>query len=168
MAVTSDGMVSVLSHRPRKLVTLVLVHEGDRVLLGMKKDGFGGGWWNGFGGKVEAGETIEHAARRELMEEVGIDVETLERAGMLYFDIEGDEKLHECHIFRASGVIGEPTETDEMVTPKWFAIADIPYANMWKGDDAWMPAFFEGKTIEGILTFSDKHELRSAVVRAKA
>jgi len=154
--------------RPRKLVTLVLVHENGRVLLGMKRDGFGGGWWNGFGGKVEAGEMVDQAARRELTEDVGINVERLERAGMLYFDIEGDEKLHECHIFRASGVIGEPTETDEMVTPKWIDVADIPYDSMWKGDDAWMPAFFEGKTIEGILAFNDKYELLSAVVRAKA
>lgn len=39
-----------------KLLTLVL--------LGMKKRGFGAGKWNGFGGKVQPGETIEEAARR--------------------------------------------------------------------------------------------------------
>lgn len=154
------------SERPRKLVTLVLVQEGDRVLLGMKKDGFGGGWWNGFGGKVEAGETVETAARRELMEEVGIDVETMAHAGVLFFDIEGDERLHECHVFRGSGVIGEPVETTEMVTPRWFGVSDIPYDKMWKGDDAWMPLFFEGKSVEGVLAFNAKHELVSAAVRA--
>jgi hypothetical protein len=37
---------------------LVLVEEGDRVLLGRKKRGFGEGYYNGFGGKVESGETI--------------------------------------------------------------------------------------------------------------
>lgn len=161
-------MVSPTNHdeRPRKIVTLVLVHENGKVLLGMKKDGFGGGWWNGFGGKVEPGETVEAAARRELMEEVGIDVEKLEKAGMLYFDIEGDDKLHEGHIFRASGVIGEPVETSEMVTPRWFDESEIPYDKMWKGDDAWMPLFFKGVPFEGILTFNAKHELLSAAVRA--
>lgn len=143
-----------------------MVHENGRVLLSMKKDGFGGGWWNGYGGKVEAGETIEEAARRELREEVGIDVETLEKAGMLFFDIEGDEKLHECHVFRGLGVLGEPVETAEMITPRWFDIADVPYDKMWKGDDAWMPLFFEGKNIEGVLTFDAKHELLGAAVRA--
>lgn len=39
-----------------KLLTLVL--------LGMKKRGFGAGKWNGFGGKVQPGETIEEAARQ--------------------------------------------------------------------------------------------------------
>ncbi len=151
--------------RPRKVVTLVIVHEGRRVLLGMKKDGFGGGWWNGFGGKVEAGETVEEAALRELKEEAGIGVETLEKAGMLYFDIEGDERLHEGHIFRASGVIGEPVETDEMITPRWFDEADIPYDKMWKGDDLWIPLFLKKVPFEGTLAFNAKHELTGADVR---
>ena len=47
-----------------KLLTLVLVVRPGRVLLGMKKRGFGVGKWNGFGGKVQQGETIEEGARR--------------------------------------------------------------------------------------------------------
>jgi len=42
--------------------------EQDRILLGMKKRGFGAGWWNGFGGKVQQGETIEEAAKRSTKE----------------------------------------------------------------------------------------------------
>lgn len=49
---------------PNKLVTLVFVQEPGRVLLGMKKRGFGEGRWNGFGGKVEEGESIEEGAIR--------------------------------------------------------------------------------------------------------
>ncbi len=40
----------------------------------MKKRGFGIGKWNGFGGKIEAGETIEAAAIRELFEESALEV----------------------------------------------------------------------------------------------
>ena len=47
-----------------KLLTLVLVCNETQVLLGMKKRGFGEGRWNGFGGKVESGETITEAAIR--------------------------------------------------------------------------------------------------------
>lgn len=159
-------MDATMQNRPRKVVTLVIVHEGRRVLLGMKKDGFGGGWWNGFGGKVEAGETVEEAALRELKEEAGIGVEKLEKAGMLYFDIEGDERLHEGHIFRASGVIGEPVETNEMITPQWFDEAEIPYDKMWKGDDLWIPLFLKGVPFEGTLAFNAKHDLTGADVRA--
>ena len=49
---------------PNKVLTLVLIREASRILLGMKKRGFGVNRWNGFGGKVEAGETIAQGAKR--------------------------------------------------------------------------------------------------------
>ena len=58
----------------KKITTLVLVHQGEKVLLGMKKRGFGQGRWNGFGGKLHEGETIEQAAKRETFEEAGVQV----------------------------------------------------------------------------------------------
>ncbi|KAJ2178209.1 Nudix (Nucleoside diphosphate linked moiety X)-type motif 1, partial [Coemansia sp. RSA 551] len=52
------------------LYTIIFPLEGDKdvsqVLLGLKKRGLGDGLWNGFGGKVEAGETIAACAHREL------------------------------------------------------------------------------------------------------
>ena len=55
-----------------KFYTLMfLINEG-KILLGMKKRGFGAGKYNGFGGKVEAGETIAQAAVRETIEECGL------------------------------------------------------------------------------------------------
>jgi 8-oxo-dGTP pyrophosphatase MutT (NUDIX family) len=48
----------------RKVLTLAFIRDGDRLLLGMKKRGFGAGKWNGFGGKVDPGETILQGAVR--------------------------------------------------------------------------------------------------------
>ena len=47
-----------------KVLTLAFVRRPSEILLGFKKRGFGVGLWNGFGGKVEPGETIEAAAKR--------------------------------------------------------------------------------------------------------
>jgi hypothetical protein len=38
----------------KKILTLTIIYQHPRVLLGMKKRGFGAGRWNGFGGKVAA------------------------------------------------------------------------------------------------------------------
>lgn len=47
-----------------RLFAITLVKQNSRILLGLKKKGFGEGKWNGFGGKVETGESIETAAIR--------------------------------------------------------------------------------------------------------
>ena len=52
------------NNRARKVLTLAFIRDGGRLLLGMKKRGFGAGKWNGFGGKVDPGETILQGAIR--------------------------------------------------------------------------------------------------------
>lgn len=53
------------SAQAKKVLTLTLVRNvTGGILLGLKKRGFGVGKWNGFGGKVEPGETIPQAAAR--------------------------------------------------------------------------------------------------------
>ena len=98
-----------------KVLTLAFVRESTRILLGYKKTGFGNGRWNGFGGKVEKGETIEHAAKRELLEESGLTADTLKKVGLLMFEFIGDPQLLEVHVFETSEYKGTPYETDGII-----------------------------------------------------
>ncbi|MCK9345003.1 MAG: 8-oxo-dGTP diphosphatase [Candidatus Pacebacteria bacterium] len=136
----------------KKVLTLCLLHNDTQVLLGMKKRGFGAGRWNGFGGKVEAGETIEEGARREFLEEAGIEVPALEKVGLMDFEFEGNPEILEVHIFRAREHVGEPMESEEML-PKWFSLDEIPFSEMWPDDPHWMPLFFAGKKFQGKILF---------------
>lgn len=71
----------------RKATLCFLLREtdaGQEVLLAMKKRGFGRGKWNGAGGKV-GDESIEEAAIRETVEEVGVEVVDLEKVAILTF-----------------------------------------------------------------------------------
>jgi hypothetical protein len=43
----------------KKQMALAIVHQHPKVLLGMKKRGFGAGRWNGFGGKVENDDAVD-------------------------------------------------------------------------------------------------------------
>ena len=63
-----------MAGRPSKQLTLCLLHSNNRVLLGMKRRGFGVGKLNGFGGKIDAHESIVAATRREMLEESNVDV----------------------------------------------------------------------------------------------
>ena len=69
----------------KKQLTLCIPVKENKVLLGMKKRGFGVGRWNGFGGKIEQGETTEQGVRRELSEEVGIGDGFLKKLEYLSF-----------------------------------------------------------------------------------
>ncbi|XP_020659948.3 oxidized purine nucleoside triphosphate hydrolase [Pogona vitticeps] len=135
-----------------KLLTLVLVVQPQRVLLGMKKRGFGVGLWNGFGGKVQPGETIEQAARRELQEESGLTVDTLHKVGLITFEFVGDTELLEVHVFRADSFRGEPTESEEM-RPQWFELDQVPFKNMWPDDVYWFPLLLQKKLFCGYFKF---------------
>ena len=52
---------------------IVLVHRADRVLLG-RAARWPPGWYSTLAGFVEPGETLEHAVRREVFEEAGIEI----------------------------------------------------------------------------------------------
>ncbi len=139
----------------RKVFTLAIVHENGRVLLGKKKRKLGAGKWNGFGGGVEDGETIEEAAVRECVEEVCITPTDIVQRGVLEFhypDKPLGADVHEVHVFEVAAFTGKPTETDEMA-PRWFAIEDIPYSNMWVDDEQWLPLLLAGKPFRGSFGF---------------
>lgn len=139
----------------KKILTLCLIQNDGRILLGMKRRGFGAGRWNGFGGKVEEGETIEEAAKRETWEECGITVTEMEKVGIHEFRFESkrDEVL-EVHVFRVRSYFGEPYETNEM-RPQWFTTDAIPYDEMWPDDIHWLPVFLTGKKFRTKFLFGD-------------
>jgi len=138
----------------KKQMTLCIVQQGDKVLLGMKKRGFGAGRWNGFGGKLNVDETVEQATRREMKEEAGIELTDLEKVGVIDFEFQGKPGILEVSIFRSTDFSGEPVESEEM-KPQWFGLDQIPFAQMWPDDIHWFPLFLAGKKFTGRFLFGE-------------
>ena len=107
----------------------------------MKKQGFGEGKWNGFGGKVEPGENPEQAAVRELWEETGIHAKKVRKFAehvFLFPHVPAEKKWDNVvHIFLAEEWEGEPKESNEM-RPEWFPFSEIPFKRMWQDDSHWL------------------------------
>jgi len=137
-----------------KKLTLCLIYDHPKLLLGFKKKGFGEGRWNGFGGKVKEKETIEEAAKREVMEETGIKVEKIEKKGILDFEFQDAQEDLQVHIFHATHFSGNPIESEEM-KPQWFGIEEIPFKKMWSDDKYWLPLFLKGKKFKGKFLFDN-------------
>lgn len=121
----------------------------------MKKRGFGSGRWNGVGGKVEEGETIEDAARREAYEEVGVVVGDMDHVADLSFTFLHKEDWNQrVHVYMTTDFAGTPKETEEMA-PQWFTPETIPYDTMWPDDIFWLPQVLEGKLVRAAFSFSE-------------
>jgi len=157
----------------RKSYTNVFIVNQNRLLLGYKKRGFGKGKYNGFGGKVEPGETSIEAAQRELREEAGVQA-PLYPAGTLLFLSEGEEWAFHIDIYRADTFTGTITESDEM-RPEWFAFSadpdsqdtgtsepesyrPIPFDDMWDTDRFWMDLLLSKTLFYGRADFGRQGE----------
>jgi 8-oxo-dGTP pyrophosphatase MutT (NUDIX family) len=141
---------------PLKQATLLFFIKEDKILLAMKKRGFGKGRWNGAGGKVEAGETVEAAAIREAEEEIGLKAKRVYELAHLtfYFPLApiGESWDVEVTVYGCTEWEGELRETEEM-SPQWFNMEDIPYDDMWSDDVLWLPEVLEGKYLKATFMF---------------
>lgn len=150
-----------MPEKKRKILTLCMIvdRDNDRILLAMKKRGFGSGRWNGFGGKVEAGETIEQATIRECQEEGMVTPLALEKVAWHDFEFTNPElPIMEVHAFVATTWSGEPVETEEM-RPQWFSIDAIPYDLMWADDIHWLPRVMAGEKLRTHFLFDDADQV---------
>lgn len=140
--------------------TLVVVTEctstSRRILLGLKLRGFGKGFYNGFGGKLDPNdEDIVRGAIRELMEETNIDIQSkdlLQQIGVLRFSFEDDSEGDMLiHLFHLHNYFTEHSSSDctivrgcDEITPIWFDTwQDIPFHQMFADDSIWLPVVLD-------------------------
>ena len=147
-----------------KTCSLLLLIRGDgadaEILLAMKKRGFGAGRWNGVGGKVDPGETIEQATVRECQEEIGVTPLKYESVAVHDFTFPDGVPDMQVHTYVSREWTGEPVETDEMA-PRWFKTSGIPYNDMWQDDIFWLPAVLLGKKLRTSFAFDEHDNLQS-------
>jgi len=83
----------------------VLIDAAGKFLLTSRPEGkVYAGYWEFPGGKLEAGETVEQALRRELHEELGIEIGAVEPWKIELMDYpHARVRLHFCKVFAWTG-----------------------------------------------------------------
>ena len=119
--------------------TMIYLKKDDSYLLlfrNKKKNDINEGKWIGVGGRREAGESIDECAIREVKEETGLDVHSLECCGEVLFVDENIQMM--MYIYEITDFSGELIECDEGDL-KWIPIKEIYNYPMWEGDKAFLP-----------------------------
>ena len=149
------------SWEPTETAVLCYLFDGDSVLLIHKKSGLGKGLINAPGGHIEVYETAREAAMREITEETGVVVDSVEYRGLLEFQFI-DGLAMRGHVFFSHSHTGEIRETEE-AKPFWCPVSEIPYDQMWEDDPLWIPLALEGKQFVGRFIFDGERMLSSSV-----
>jgi 8-oxo-dGTP diphosphatase len=125
---------------PRKRVRVVaaVVFDGPRVLITQRPPGGALGLqWEFPGGKLEAGETPEHALVREVREELGVGATAHEVMGVQEFDY-----AHGVHVeitfVRCTLDSNEFAPSDAVHAARWMLPKDIDTAEVLEADRAFM------------------------------
>jgi 8-oxo-dGTP diphosphatase len=114
---------------PIHVVAGILLDASGRVLLAQRPVGAHlAGTWEFPGGKVERGESAESALRRELHEELGVDIGAIEPQPLISIPWQYPEKSIVLHAFRVRDFRGEPhgREAQALCWAKLEDLAGIP------------------------------------------
>ena len=119
-------MIKKMNNDRPKVGIGMLVLKGKKVLLGKRKGAHGEGEYAGLGGHLEYGESIKDCARREAMEEAGIEIKNIrflclsniKKYGKHYLDIG----------LKVEWAKGEPKvmEPDKVESWGWYDLDNLP------------------------------------------
>jgi 8-oxo-dGTP diphosphatase len=113
----------------------VVVWHGDRVLLVQRGKPPRAGHWSLPGGAQQLGETVAQAARREVMEEVGLEValgDIVATVDLIERDPDDRVRYHYTlidFVAEAPGAVVRPGS--DAAAARWFSLAEIELLGLW-------------------------------------
>ena len=141
----TTGMPAPIGPNPPMTLTSVLaavVQRDDRYLICQRPvHKRHGGLWEFPGGKLEPGETHDHAARRELAEELAVDVRTV---GTMLFSV-ADPGSQFVIEFVPVTIHGEPRCIEHSAL-RWLSLDELPTLDLAPSDRRFVEFLRSGST----------------------
>jgi len=109
-----------------KIGAVIIVTSGNKILLGKRKNSYKSGFYGTPAGGIESLEKVIDGAKRELFEETGLKVETLDYVGVIRDIDDGYDFIH--FAFLCKDYKGEPRlmEPNRCESWEWIDSDKIP------------------------------------------
>lgn len=107
---------------PYPTVDVIVELDAGIVLIERRHEPIG---WALPGGFVDYGEPVEDGARREVMEETGLDVELVALLGV-YSHPDRDPRQHNLSVVYVGRAVGEPVAADDAARVGVFSLQELP------------------------------------------
>lgn len=136
-------------HRPiASTLAYILSPDRTKVLLvhrTFREDDENLGKYNGIGGKLERDEDVAEGMKREIREETGLEVTSMQLRGTLAWADFGPRKEDWlAFVYLVDAFTGVPSASNEEGTLSWEPVDRILDLPMWKGDRLFLPLVFDG------------------------
>ncbi|KAM4624638.1 NAD(P)H pyrophosphatase NUDT13, mitochondrial isoform 1-T2 [Polymixia lowei] len=108
-------------------VVITLVSDGKRCLLG-RQSSFPRGMYSALAGFCDMGETLEETLRREIAEEVGLEVETIRYSGSQHWPFPQSSFMVACHATVSPDKTEVNVDHAELEDARWFTLEEVTAA----------------------------------------
>lgn len=124
-AVTSHE--ELIAHKPDAVVLIMHDESGDKILLNREFRLATGEWVYNFpAGLIDPGEKPEESAKRELWEETGLDLVSVDDIIPLSYSAVGfSNETNVCVVGKALGSFRESTSDVEEIEPGWYTKSEV-------------------------------------------
>ncbi|KAM8774692.1 NAD(P)H pyrophosphatase NUDT13, mitochondrial isoform 2-T2 [Rhynchonycteris naso] len=128
-------------------VVITLVSDGTRCLLA-RQSSFPKGMYSALAGFCDIGESLEEAVRREVAEEVGLEVESLQYSASQHWPFPNSSLMIACHATVKPGQKEIQVNLRELEAAAWFSRDEVvtalktndQYTQQKKGTSSfWLP-----------------------------
>ncbi|XP_059707006.1 NAD(P)H pyrophosphatase NUDT13, mitochondrial isoform X3 [Haemorhous mexicanus] len=105
-------------------VVITLVSDGSRCLLA-RQPSFPPGMFTALSGFCDLGENVEEAVRREVAEEVGLEVESLRYSASQHWPFPSSSLMIACHALVGAQRAEISLDTLELEEARWFGLEEV-------------------------------------------
>ncbi len=134
----NSHMKGEVSTRDRDRVAALIIRDGKLLLV----TGYGAGYFWTPGGKIDEGEDHEQALRREIREELGVEILGVQFFTEMEYENPVSGKQQTSYYYLAS-MEGEPVPAQEISDCKFFDATQIPGVTHFVNDDSLMSKLLE-------------------------